>query len=240
MAIRFDITKVNASPGFIGGLFGSAENDSILNCYVVSEIADIGEHPGILTGTCHEPRFVGNCYYKYYETTLPVTASCNTANISSFTITDNRCALSTPCVVNGNICDDLTDALSACSYPVFNPECYSLTYMVNGDVYMVKMLESGVAITAEPELSQEGYIFFGWSNIPATMPNHDVVITGTLLHVGDANGDGVVDIADGVEIVNYILNNPSADFNVVTADVNGDGEITIADAVGVMNIIMNE
>lgn len=262
VAIRFDITKVNASPGFIGGLFGSAENDSILNCYVVSEIADIGEHPGILTGTCHEPRFVGNCYYKYYETTLPVTASCNTANISSFTITDNRCALSTPCVVNGNICDDLTDALSAwvdenntdgeyrhwtddeegqnSSYPVFNPECYSLTYMVNGDVYMVKMLESGVAITAEPELSQEGYIFFGWSNIPATMPNHDVVITGTLLHVGDANGDGVVDIADGVEIVNYILNNPSAGFNAAVADVNDDGEITIADAVGVMNIIMNE
>ena len=239
-----------------------AFNDSIVNCYVVSEISDVAPYTGIITGTGGAPDFVGNCYYKYYETTLPITYNCNTANNSSFTIVGNKCTLSTPCVVNGNICDDLTDALSAwvdenntdgeyrhwtddeegqnSSYPVFNPECYSLTYMVNGDVYMVKMLESGVAITAEPELSQEGYIFFGWSNIPATMPNHDVVITGTLLHVGDANGDGVVDIADGVEIVNYILNNPSADFNVVTADVNGDGEITIADAVGVMNIIMNE
>ena len=262
VAARFDITKVNSVAGYLGGICGMAFNDSIVNCYVVSEISDVAPYTGIITGTGGAPDFVGNCYYKYYETTLPITYNCNTANNSSFTIVGNKCTLSTPCVVNGNICDDLTDALSAwvdenntdgeyrhwtddeegqnSSYPVFNPECYSLTYMVNGDVYMVKMLESGVAITAEPELSQEGYIFFGWSNIPATMPNHDVVITGTLLHVGDANGDGVVDIADGVEIVNYILGNPSAGFNAAVADVNGDGEITIADAVGVMNIIMNE
>ena len=58
--------------------------------------------------------------------------------------------------------------------------------------------------------------------------------------IGDANGDGVVDIADGVEIVNYILSNPSADFNTAAADVDGDGQITIADAVGVMNIILNK
>ena len=56
---------------------------------------------------------------------------------------------------------------------------------------------------------------------------------------GDANGDGKVDIADALCIVNFVVGNPSPDFNQAAADVDGDGEITIADAVGVMNIIMN-
>ena len=56
---------------------------------------------------------------------------------------------------------------------------------------------------------------------------------------GDANGDGKVDIADALCIVDYLTGNPSAVSNAAAADVNGDGEITIADAVGVMNIIMD-
>ena len=58
--------------------------------------------------------------------------------------------------------------------------------------------------------------------------------------LGDANGDGKVDIADALCIMNYILGNPLADFNTATADVDGDGEITIADAVGVVNVILNK
>ena len=62
---------------------------------------------------------------------------------------------------------------------------------------------------------------------------------------GDANGDGGVTITDAVAIVNYILGNPSADFNKAAANVNNDYDddgnpnITITDAVGVVNIILN-
>lgn len=58
--------------------------------------------------------------------------------------------------------------------------------------------------------------------------------------VGDANGDGKVTITDAVAIVNYILGNPSGNFNINAADVSGDGNITITDAVGVVNIILND
>ena len=58
------------------------------------------------------------------------------------------------------------------------------------------------------------------------------------LSVGDANGDGQVTITDAVAIVNYILGNASANFNLFAADVNRDGNITITDAVGVVNIIL--
>ena len=63
--------------------------------------------------------------------------------------------------------------------------------------------------------------------------------------LGDANGDGQVTITDAVAIVNYILGNPSANFNIVAANVNGDKDdegkpkITITDAVAVVNIILN-
>ena len=57
---------------------------------------------------------------------------------------------------------------------------------------------------------------------------------------GDANGDGKVDAADVVEIVNFILNNPSAEFNQAAADVNRDSVVDISDAVGVVNIILNK
>ena len=55
---------------------------------------------------------------------------------------------------------------------------------------------------------------------------------------GDANNDGVVDVADVVAIVNYILNKPGENFNEQAADVNGDGVIDVADVVAVVNIIL--
>ena len=58
--------------------------------------------------------------------------------------------------------------------------------------------------------------------------------------LGDANGDGKVDINDALSIVNYLMGNPPANFNEPAADVNVDGQITIADAVGVVNIILNK
>ena len=58
--------------------------------------------------------------------------------------------------------------------------------------------------------------------------------------LGDANGDGVVDVADVVAIVNYILEKPAENFNFKDADVNGDEVIDAADVVGVVNIILDK
>lgn len=40
---------------------------------------------------------------------------------------------------------------------------------------------------------------------------------------GDVNGDGKVNVADIVEIINYLKGNPSEDFNLDEADLNNDG-----------------
>ena len=57
---------------------------------------------------------------------------------------------------------------------------YKLTYVVDGEVYKEYEVEYGAAIEPEPEPTKEDWIFNGWKEeIPATMPAHDVVITGS-------------------------------------------------------------
>ena len=61
----------------------------------------------------------------------------------------------------------------------FSINSYTLTYMVDGEVYKTATVAYGTAITPETAPTKEGYTFSGWSEIPATMPANDVVITGT-------------------------------------------------------------
>lgn len=57
---------------------------------------------------------------------------------------------------------------------------------------------------------------------------------------GDANGDGKVDVADIVEIVNYLQNNPSTKFNETNADANGADGVTPEDINTIVNIILGQ
>ena len=60
------------------------------------------------------------------------------------------------------------------------------------------------------------------------------------LHLGDANGDGSVDIADAVCIVNHVVGKPNTTFIEAAADANGDGDIDIADAVHIVNYVVGK
>lgn len=53
---------------------------------------------------------------------------------------------------------------------------------------------------------------------------------------GDVNGDGVVDVADAVRVINLCLANEKE----ASADVNGDGGVDVADAVAVINICLKK
>lgn len=56
---------------------------------------------------------------------------------------------------------------------------YKLLYKVDGEEYNTYEVEYGVDITAEAEPGKEGFNFSGWSEVPETMPAHDVTITGS-------------------------------------------------------------
>lgn len=55
---------------------------------------------------------------------------------------------------------------------------------------------------------------------------------------GDANGDGKVDVADIVEMVNAMKGMPSGNYNKAAADMDGNGEVDEADIEAVTKIIM--
>ena len=58
--------------------------------------------------------------------------------------------------------------------------------------------------------------------------------------VGDVNGDGDIDIADAVCIVNHVVGKSNTTFNAAAADVNDDGEVDIADAVKIVNLVVGK
>ena len=62
---------------------------------------------------------------------------------------------------------------------VTEPDSYTLTYMVDGEVYKSFSIKYRDAITPLETPTKEGYTFSGWSEIPATMPAKDVVVTGS-------------------------------------------------------------
>lgn len=57
---------------------------------------------------------------------------------------------------------------------------------------------------------------------------------------GDVNGDGDIDIADAVCIVNRVVGKETPAFVDAAADVNGDGEADIADAVRIVNLVVGK
>jgi hypothetical protein len=57
---------------------------------------------------------------------------------------------------------------------------------------------------------------------------------------GDANGDGSVDIADAVCIVNHVVGKETPAFVAASADANGDGSVDIADAVRIVNLVVGK
>ncbi|MBR5748425.1 MAG: leucine-rich repeat protein [Prevotella sp.] len=82
---------------------------------------------------------------------------------------------------------------------VETPSVYKLTYMVDGVVYKAYDVQEGASITPEVAPTKEGYTFSGWSEIPSTMPNHDVTVTGSFT----INKYKLTYMVDGVEYKSY-------------------------------------
>lgn len=61
----------------------------------------------------------------------------------------------------------------------FVPNSYTLKYVVDGEDYDSQTLEYGATIMPEENPSKAGYTFSGWSEIPETMPAHDVTVIGS-------------------------------------------------------------
>ncbi len=66
------------------------------------------------------------------------------------------------------------------------------------------------------------------------------VSANTVSLIGDVNGDGVVDFADAVGVINYFVGKTPFPFNIDVADVDGDGVVDVADAIRIINIAVGK
>ncbi len=61
----------------------------------------------------------------------------------------------------------------------FTADTYTLTYVVDGEVYKTFQFAYGEKLTAEAAPEKEGHTFSGWEGLPETMPASEVTVTGT-------------------------------------------------------------
>ena len=85
----------------------------------------------------------------------------------------------------------------------------------------------------------EESIAFEASSMAGT-PGEPIALVLSNILKGDVNGDGDVDIADAVCIMNYVVGKPNTTFIEAAADANGDGDIDIADAVHIVNYVVGK
>ena len=97
---------------------------------------------------------------------------------------------------------------------------YKMSYVVDNEVYKEVEYDYGAIITPEPAPTKEGYNFSGWSEIPATMPAHDVTVTGTFTIV-----DPVTITAKSYSR-KYGEANPTFEYTTSGATLTGTPEIT--------------
>lgn len=55
---------------------------------------------------------------------------------------------------------------------------FYIIYMVDGVEYKRERMKYGATISPEPTPTKEGHTFNGWSNVPTTMPDKNITITG--------------------------------------------------------------
>ena len=77
----------------------------------------------------------------------------------------------------------------------YTANSYTVTYMVDGELYKTESYAYGSAITAAEAPTKEGYAFSGWSEIPITMPAGDITITGSFT----VNSYTIIYYVDGEE-----------------------------------------
>ena len=112
----------------------------------------------------------------------------------------------------------------------FTVNQYRLTYYVDSEVYTSYDIDYGAVITPEAEPTKDGYSFSGWSEIPETMPAHDVTVTGSF--------EPHYDVGNVASLIDVILNGNGSVEDFELYDMNDDGELNIGDLILIMREVL--
>ena len=81
---------------------------------------------------------------------------------------------------------------------IFTVNRYKVSYVLEGEAWMTDSIAYGVAVSTFEAPAKEGYLFNGWTEVPETMPSHDIVLYGSYRINTDLKYD-LVYMVDGEE-----------------------------------------
>lgn len=100
----------------------------------------------------------------------------------------------------------------------YSLNAYTITYYLDNELYATQTVDYGAKITPPEVQDTETATFEGWQDVPATMPDHDLSIYGTMKHINtqitaplqqaqalriyDLQGRRVLQATKGVFIIN--------------------------------------
>ena len=64
-------------------------------------------------------------------------------------------------------------------YAIWDAHEHTITYVVDGETVSVQTYDYEALINALAEPTKEGYTFSGWNEIPVTMPDEDIIVSGS-------------------------------------------------------------
>ena len=189
-----------------------------------------------------------HCCYSMKKITIPADVTSIGDNaFSNSGITKVTSLMQTPCGISSTVFENVSNnatlyvpagckaAYEAADFwkdfkKIMGPSS-NLIYMVDGEEYRSYEIEHGSAITPEPAPTKETYVFSGWSEIPETMPDHDVIVTGTF--------ERHFDVGHVVNVVNFIMNENATPEDIALYDMNNDNELNIGDIILILKSILN-
>ena len=93
---------------------------------------------------------------------------------------------------------------------------FYINYFVDKELYTVDSVKHGMGIIPQEEPEKEGYTFSGWSEIPETMPAHDVEVTGSFIptNVSEINAEVSLQINGNNISLSNAINSTIAIYNI--------------------------
>ena len=185
----------------------------------------------------------------------------NITNVVSYLLTYQDKPAPAPMVASIELLsDNEAEEATATKARVTFAESIDATTLTADDVMLVAR-GSQVPVTITPVADSDDTAFIvDWSTVPFTPGSTSLTVyttgvcntqgkTGTMslnkswnavrsIELGDANGDGIVNVTDIMAVANCILRLPMDVFNERCADVNGDGTVNVTDIMGIANIIL--
>lgn len=82
----------------------------------------------------------------------------------------------------------------------FTVNRYTVTFMIDGEIYETATIEYGTEIELPTVPEKEGYTFSGWGNVPETMPAKDIIVQGS--YIADTAIEDIYLDLENIEVYN--------------------------------------